>query len=70
MKVGGLFMYNNKNFIMNWSEKSKIIAKELLEEMEKGVLNSYTRADVLHGLEQAAKKGMAFECDNWLHKRQ
>lgn len=54
---------------MNWSEKSKQIAAELLEEMEDGVINPDTRADFLQVLEQAAIKGMEYECDNWVLRR-
>ncbi len=55
---------------MNWNDKAQQIAEELLEKMEDGVVCSYTRDDVLRGLQQAAIKGMAFECDNWVLKRQ
>ena len=48
---------------MSWNEKSLEIAKDILEKMENGVLNSYTRADVLNGLKEAAMQGMAYECD-------
>ena len=48
---------------MAWKEKSQEIALEILERIENGVLNSYTRADVLHALEEAAIKGMEYECD-------
>ncbi len=54
---------------MNWSEKSKQIAAELLGEMEDGVINPDTRADFLQVLEQAAIKGMKYECDNWVLRR-
>lgn len=55
---------------MNWSDKAKEIAKEILDKMENGVVGSYTRDDVLHALQKAAIDGMAFECDNWVLKRQ
>lgn len=53
---------------MNWNDKARLIAEELLDKMEDGVC-SYTRDDVLRGLQQAAIKGMVFECDNWVLKR-
>lgn len=54
---------------MNWSEKAKEIAEELLDKMENGVVGSYTRDGVLNALQKAAIDGMAFECDNWVLKR-
>lgn len=54
---------------MNWSEKSKEIAVDLLEKMEDGIVGSYTRQDVLDYLQKAAYIGMRFECDNWVLKR-
>lgn len=64
-----IYTYNNKNNNMNWSEKSKQIAVELLEEMEDGVINPPSREDFLQVLEQAAIKGMRYECDNWVLRR-
>jgi hypothetical protein len=55
---------------MNWNDKASEIAEEILGKMENGVEGSYARCDVLRGLQQAAKSGMAFECDNWVLKRQ
>ncbi len=55
---------------MSWNEKSKEIAEVILDKMEKGAQNSYTRDDVLNGLREAAMQGMAYECENWVLKRQ
>lgn len=52
---------------MNWNDKSAEIAIRILDKMENGVLNSYTRDDVLKGLREAALSGMEFECDAWCH---
>ncbi len=52
---------------MNWNEKSKEIAEQVLEEIENGVVNSYTRDDVLRGLQKAAMMGLEYECDAWCH---
>lgn len=54
---------------MNWQEKSKEIAVELLDKMEDGVVSSYTRQDVLAYLQKAAYMGMRWECENWCLKR-
>ena len=54
---------------MNWSEKSKEIAEEILVKMEDCSSGSYTRDDMLQCLQKAAMSGMAFECDNWIKKR-
>ena len=51
---------------MNWTDKANKIAEQILEEMENGVVCSYTRDDVITGLKKAAIEGMKFECDNWL----
>lgn len=51
---------------MNWSEKAQKIAEEILDEMEGGIVSSYTRDDVIAGLKKAAIEGMKFECENWL----
>lgn len=51
---------------MNWSDKANEIAYEILEEMEDGVVSSYTRDDVIAGLKKAAIEGMKHECNNWL----
>ena len=48
---------------MSWTEKSKEIAVEVLDKMEKGAQNSYTRDDVLNGLREAAMQGMVYECN-------
>ena len=53
---------------MNWNDKAQEIAKAILEKMEDGVLNSYTRDDVLNGLREAALQGIKFECDCWVLK--
>jgi len=54
---------------MKWEDKAKEIADELLEEMERGVVNSYTRDDVHNYLQKAALKGMDFELENWVLQR-
>lgn len=63
VKVGGFYFFD---LSMNWSEKAQEIAEEILDEIEGGVVSSYTRDDVIAGLKKAAIEGMKFECDNWL----
>ncbi len=65
---GGISFFYTKE-IMNWSEKSKEIAEEILVKMEDCSSGSYTRDDMLRCLQKAAMSGMAFECDNWIKKR-
>ena len=66
MKVGGIFYFLA---VMNWREKSQEIAVELLDKMEDGIIDNYTRQDVLDYLAKAAYMGMEWECDNWVLKR-
>lgn len=54
---------------MNWSDKSKEIALQLMEKMEDGIVGNYTRQDVIDNLKKAAYMGMEWECDNWTLKR-
>ena len=63
MKVGGIFL------LMNWRDKSKEIAVELLKKLKEDANGNYTRQDVLDYLQKAAYMGMQFECDNWVLKR-
>ena len=55
---------------MNWSDKANEIADEILNKMEDCSSGSYTRDDMLRCLQKAAMSGMAYECDNWVLKRQ
>lgn len=54
---------------MSWNEKATEIAETILEKMEDGVVNSYTRDDVLNGLKEAALKGIQYECDCWVTRK-
>lgn len=54
---------------MKWEAKAKEIADEVLDEMERGVVGSYTRDDVISGLRNAARLGMEWELENWVLQR-
>lgn len=54
---------------MNWTEKSKEIAVDILEKMEGGTDGNLTRQEVLDCLQKAAYMGMQHECDNYILKR-
>ena len=54
---------------MNWTEKAKEIAEEILKEGNGNNRDNYTRDEVLKLLRKAAYSGMEFECDNWFLKR-
>lgn len=56
-------------YIMKWEAKAKEIADEVLEEMEGGIVGSYTRDDVISGLRKAARLGMEWELENWVLQR-
>ena len=54
---------------MKWRNKAKEIADELMDEMERGVVGSYTRSEVYESLQKAALAGMEWELENWVLKR-
>jgi len=54
---------------MNWNEQATQIAEDILDEIEDGIVCSYTRDDVKAGLKKAAYLGMQFECENWVLRR-
>lgn len=53
---------------MNWSDKAKVIADEIIKKMKKDDVGGYTRDDVIEGLKKASIEGMKFECNNWLNE--
>ena len=54
---------------MNWTDKAKEIAEEILKQENGNHKENYTREEVIELLRRAAYIGMEFECDNWFLKR-
>ena len=48
-----------------WNEKADEIASCIIERMTQ----PYSKEAVLSGLRAAARKGMEWECDNWIKTR-
>ena len=48
---------------MSWSDKAREVATVILEKQEYGILNNYTRNDVLSMMEICFVEGCRYECD-------
>ena len=55
---------------MNWKDKAQQIADEIIRKVEKDCADPNVRNKVLEALRLAATKGMMWECENWVLKRQ